>query len=581
MSTKNAPRTGKRKRVSRKKDEAYDWSADAGKEVNVTGKRGRPVGAKNKAKKKDDSKGEEGQPQQKKKKTANDGIKNIEALYDTVKQDGAHSYYPTGTRREKTGRSTIFPPLGKTIKGIETKWKPSEKNTNGDLLEWLLEVVAKNKERIREEFYFELDAMISLDRQVEIDGVSVNAGRFFNETQVRWVSFTLFGRTLEFWRDLGAQKKEVVDLALWHGNTGWGKASNFLVCLISLFFPWYMGNTLGSEVSLEKYTVNGVLSVVKTDLLEKWGRDKVRGILQKMINVLNEIFKVLYEGIGPGSARGLKVKNLDSTISQAMTKFLSKFGLKDELRGEVKFVMEEFAEVRKLEKDTKGTLGITEPTRIYEIDLRRFAADLAQRVFGDEKKWDKVKFVANDDSISDDKDTFDRVCSALLLLQLVVGSRFRGIFALNKIERYAGETKNTVFKRCEKTCDRLKEKTITTRSERESDNVFVGVQPSNVIVVSRLSKEKDIDEEVLRRISENGERDGFDGERKTIESERDNRVITKGLQYYFLDPIEVMPLLSGNDKKEKVIKEAVKKYTDTKNYSPSVIFFNLLSQVRQ
>ena len=486
-------------------------------------------------------------------------VTNLEELYTNKDvQKKVNAYYPYGRPKPATG--VKFPPLERKINDTKrTKlrdWKPHQDSTKLTVLEWFSSAIESNKERIKMEFMVELRAKDALskdeDAVVYVDDMEVPAKTFFTKGQVRWGSYTLLGRGLMFIYekfDLKNKTPEWIDRVVTShkGNGTWNKKSNLFACLYQYFFPWVLYETFGSE----KFQAAPKDETAKVKLV-----DALNGCL----GVADLLLNTMYDELMPTSIEGKSILNLDSNFYQEILNFFEAVGgldVKMDFKPKVEPIIV-FSEFRKAEKEKRASHGIIDPVKIKETDIHKFAGDLVSRVYGDitsKERWDTFKI-----SFGDFDEVMPRVCAAMLLLQLVVGSRFRGIFALNKIERYEGETKTSIDEE--------------TKLNEEKRNVIKGINHSNLIVVSRLSKEKDINVDVWLKMKSDGENNEIDEEAATevATREREFRKIAKGLQYYFLDPVMMATWVEPSKR--------LALYSDRTNPNPVAIFFHLLSEVR-
>ena len=215
----------------------------------------------------------------------------------------------------------------------------------------------------------------------------------------------------------------------------------------------------------------------------------------------------------------------------------------------------------------KATLAILNPIIVKETTFREVVTSMLKEVFdfSGKKKWDAVSF-------SVDKKTngvSQRLSTAILLLQLCVGSRVSGIMFANKIMKLDVRTKQD---------DQRDKATHESRSL-----LLKGIHEPALVRVMNLTKERSDFLAKVSRVMNTSQLANIEVEYGTakdiVERETADHFIDKPIQYYLLDPTKYVKVHDGGAKKQL---EPSSFYTspDPTRQNPREVFLQLLRQVR-
>lgn len=216
----------------------------------------------------------------------------------------------------------------------------------------------------------------------------------------------------------------------------------------------------------------------------------------------------------------------------------------------------------------KATLAILNPIIVKETTFREVVTSMLKEVFdfSGKKKWDAVTF-------SVDKGTSDvsrRLSTAILLLQLCVGSRVSGIMFANKIMKLDVRTKQD---------DQRDKGTHESRSL-----LLKGIHEPALVRVMNLTKERSDFLAKVSRVMNTSQLANIEVEYGTakaiVERETADHFIDKPIQYYLLDPTKYVNVQDGGGAKKQLKPSSFYTSSDPARQNPREVFLQLLRQVR-
>ena len=321
--------------------------------------------------------------------------------------------------------------------------------------------------------------------------------------------------------------------------------------------------------------------------------------VNSMIRAAKSLQTVMYDGVDLGHAMVRLHPNVDKNfISNLKLKYLSKNTLVVSLLnlylGDDKeyitkdnrtitssaslvqyyYGVNKFRELEQLKSlnvqtaTKKATLAILNPIIVKEATFREVVTSMLRTVFdfSGKTKWDAVRFT---DDIK--KDTVsDRLSTAIMLLQLCIGSRVSGIMFANKITKLDVLTKQ--------------KETGEKGSEETRSLLLKSVGNENALVrVENLTKERKDFEAKISKVMDTSQfakiEMSYDSAKEIVDREKADHFIDKPFQYYLLDPAKYVSLQHKSPKDELKPSDF---YTskDPTRQNPREVFLQLLRQVR-
>jgi hypothetical protein len=175
----------------------------------------------------------------------------------------------------------------------------------------------------------------------------------------------------------------------------------------------------------------------------------------------------------------------------------------------------------------------TKPMKVFEEDIFEMVKYHTKVVFSHSQYWDKVTI-----PVENEREWYGSACC---LVQLMIGSRSRGVIMINKITPAAdplSDLRTIPDKPAENADDDLEEGEI--KEEEEVDFWIDGVAHGRYVQVQYISKERlpsKRAEHAMESLTADKMTDAqFQLIQKDQETEAENRSIVKPYQFYFLDP---------------------------------------------
>ena len=195
------------------------------------------------------------------------------------------------------------------------------------------------------------------------------------------------------------------------------------------------------------------------------------------------------------------------------------------------------------EDNTRATLAILNPIIVKEAVFREVVVSMLASVFDmtGKTKWDVVQLQPPKIDF-DDESYQSRLCTAMLLLQLCVGSRISGIIFANKIMKLDARTKQD---------DDKEEKMGEARSI-----LLSGINDPALVRVTNLTKEKYSHAARVANTMTTNELAGVEQgmtyakAEELVLRESADHFIDKPMQYYLLDPTKYVQLPAKKGKRK-------------------------------
>lgn len=309
-----------------------------------------------------------------------------------------------------------------TLAGGADTWIKPVVSPEADLLDWLEQTLWMNAHRISAEYQFEAAVKSKASGGCDMtltfpgvgDAVVVPTKRVFQESDTTYVSWSLLYDFEQASVRFGLPPRPLT-------RGGFSASPAFLV----LLFKWYDKTTNHHTVDLlEKKLVQAQLIA---DLFVKalYGycadNDKYSVAADGSVGVA-------YSGVDKNFIQSFKKAWVDGVLMQRYTKLVGKG--KTQVAAELWRVKTPplFKLMRETRAQKRSAAQIMNPVVINEKTFRRVVCDMVEVVFKGVDVWDRIEFKY--DEYETDRVRFN---TALCLLQLGIGSRSRGIIAVNKI----------------------------------------------------------------------------------------------------------------------------------------------------
>jgi hypothetical protein len=341
-------------------------------------------------------------------------------------------YYPfrstNGFRRS--------PPYGANVFSVDAgcspagnEWTKVELRPDHDFLDWIEETIETNKLSIGGEYLFEAQIKMStvfnprvvLEHQITSESVVVNSDQIFQKSDVTYISWTLLSDMSYAARELNLSFNVLK-------NGAFAATSGYLVTLFKSYDESILPG-LGQEVLKRKL----IQAQRVADLY-------VKALYQ--YNANSDVYEVSTTGSIAKAYRAVD-KNFLQSFKKAwwesnLLKFYSAGCKCSDIVVGVKlwraFSPPLFKVMREISAVATSTRRIQSPVKVNEKTFRGVVGKMVEVVFSGVTFWDQVDipFIV-DIHGKEDKHQQLRFNTALCLLQLGIGSRSRGVIAVNKI----------------------------------------------------------------------------------------------------------------------------------------------------
>jgi hypothetical protein len=419
-----------------------------------------------------------------------------------VSTNGNRQSPPMGTSLDCVGGGFTGSGVGDWIEPPDTK--------GSDFLDWMQKALRLNKHLMASEYEFEASVKACCKQSdiIRICNMGTDQETTLRVDQIFQKSDVTYGS----WSFLYALSRAAVRFGLGDLKLDSGGFSAAPAALVSAFKIYDKKFSVNSSPALEKKLLQSQDVANKFIMcLYNYNCRKTEYRAQASGSIGHS-----YLGLDKNFIQSFKKAWCDGRMMKAYTR-LNKRGKTDVASEMWRVVMPPLFKQLRLDIETRrATQQMLNPVRINEKNFRRVVSDMIDFVFTGTDKWDEVEvnYTVDEHGVEDVGER-DRFNVALCLLQLGIGSRSRGIIAVNQIEQLDVPVVGELA-------------------------LMRSLDPRASLRVKYLTKDKPVEWKAFKTFKRLSEFDSdftlFDAV-QLVHTESEVDVIDKPFQYYLFDPL--------------------------------------------